>query len=158
MELVLGNECENIENKSKITELLNRIKDKKKILLISQTTQSFTIFDEIVEELKKHLKKDVILEINKTVCPTTIDRQNETREMAKNVNAMIIVGDKKSYNTNELNRIACKYCKNTQFICRAEELDLSLIDKNYKIGIMGGASTPKEDILKVEELLLTVNE
>ncbi len=155
---IAGNECENIENKSQIDKLLKTINNKKKILLLSQTTQSPKIFNEIAQELKKNLKSDVILEIRKTICPTTESRQKETIKIAKSVNAMIIVGDKKSYNTTELYNIACKYCKNTQFICCVEEINLSLIKKDFKVGIMGGASTPEKDIQKVEKALLTCNE
>ena len=152
---IAGKECENIDNKNKITELLRIIKDKEKILLISQTTQSTKTFDEIAEELKKNIKSDVMLKINKTICPTTENRQKETIRIAENVDAMIIVGDINSSNTTELYNIAHKYCENTQFICCLEELNFNLLRKSYKIGIMGGASTPKEDILKVKNELLT---
>ncbi|MBR0428307.1 MAG: 4-hydroxy-3-methylbut-2-enyl diphosphate reductase [Clostridia bacterium] len=150
---IVGKECKNIENKSEIPELLKIINDKKKILLISQTTYSSKKFDEIAEELKRHINSDTLLEINKTICPTTEIRQKETIKIAKEVDAMIIVGDKKSSNTTELYNTACKYCKNTQFVCSADELNFSLIMDNSKIGIMGGASTPKEDILRVKKKL-----
>ncbi len=151
---IAKNECVNIANKDQVSETLNRIKDKNRILIISQTTFSSAKFDEIVEEIKKQLKMDVILEVKKTVCSTTEIRQKETKEIAKKVNAMIIVGDKESSNTNELYSIACKYCDNTQFVLNAEELDFSLIKKDDKIGIMAGASTPKEDIYKIKNALL----
>lgn len=151
---IAKNECENIANKDQVSETLNRIKDKNRILIISQTTFSSAKFDEIVEEIKKQLKMDVILEVKKTVCSTTEIRQKETKEIAKKVNAMIIVGDKESSNTNELYSIAFKYCDNTQFVLNAEELDFSLIKKDDKIGIMAGASTPKEDIYKIKNALL----
>lgn len=151
---IAKNECVNIANKDQVSETLNRIKDKNRILIISQTTFSSAKFDEIVEEIKKQLKMDVILEVKKTVCSTTEIRQKETKEIAKKVNAMIIVGDKESSNTNELYSIAFKYCDNTQFVLNAEELDFSLIKKDDKIGIMAGASTPKEDIYKIKNALL----
>ena len=150
---IVGKECKNIENRSEIPELLKIINDKKRILLISQTTYSSEKFDEIAEELKKHIKSDTILEINKTICPTTENRQKETIKIAKKVDTMIIVGDKKSSNTTELYNTARQYCKNTQFVCSAEELNFNLIMDNSEIGIMGGASTPKEDILRVKKKL-----
>lgn len=151
---IAGDECDSIEDKSEIQKLLKTINNKKRILLISQTTYSSKKFDEIAEEFKKHIKCDAVLEINKTICSTTENRQKETRIMAQSVDTMIIVGDKNSSNTNELYNIACKYCKKTQFICSKEELNLSHIKENSKIGIMAGASTPKEDILKVKNTLL----
>lgn len=152
---IVGSEFTNIQNKYEIPDVIKIISNKKRVLVISQTTFNSNIFDEIIEELKKTIKSDVILEINKTICLTTLDRQKETKEMAKSVDVMIIVGDKNSSNTTELYNIAHKYCENTQFICCLEELNFNLLRKSYKIGIMGGASTPKEDILKVKNELLT---
>lgn len=154
---IAGTEFANIQNKSEIPDLLNKINNKKRVLIIAQTTFNSNKFDDIIEELKKSIKSDVVLEINKTICATTDNRQKETKEMAENVDAMIIVGDKNSSNTTELYNVACKYCKNTQFVCNAEDLDFSKIKKDFKIGIMAGASTPKEDIIKVKELLLKNN-
>lgn len=155
---IAKNEYENLENKDQISDLVNRINDKKRILIISQTTFSSAKFDEIVEELTKQVKGDIILEVKKTVCSTTEIRQKETKKIAKSVDAMIIVGDKNSSNTNELYKIACKYCDNTQFVLNEKELDFSLLRKNYKIGIMAGASTPNEDILAIKNALLESTE
>ena len=154
---IAGTEFANIQNKSDIPDLEKTINNKKRILIISQTTFNSKKFDEIIEELRKSIKSDVILEINKTICATTDNRQKETEEMAENVDAMIVVGDKNSSNTTELYNVAYKYCKNTQFVCNTEDLDFSKIKKDFKIGIMAGASTPREDIIKVKELLLKNN-
>ena len=66
---------------------------------------------------------------------------------------MIIIGDKKSSNTNKLYEISCNYCKNVVFISDESELDLNKIKDARKIGIMAGASTPKQDIIKVKKKL-----
>ena len=143
-----------LDNKSEIFELLNIINSKKKILLISQTTHSSKKFDEIVEELKNKIKNDVALEIKKTICPSTEIRQKETEEIAKKVDMMIIIGDKRSSNTNKLYDIACNFCKTVLFITDENELDIKNFKGIKKVGITGGASTPKEDILKIKELIL----
>lgn len=150
--------CKSIENKSEIAKIKKIINNEKKILLISQTTFNSKEFDEIGKVLKETIKEDTILEINKTICSTTEARQKETKEVAQNVDAMIIVGDKNSSNTNELYKIACEYCDNTQFVLNEKELDFSLVRKNYKIGIMAGASTPNEDILAIKNALLESTE
>ena len=63
---------------------------------------------------------------------------------------MIIIGDKKSSNTNKLYDISCKYCNKVLFIANENELDIKEIESVNIIGIMAGASTPKEDIIKVK--------
>ena len=146
-----GNKYTIIATKKEIVEHLKKFKDENNILLISQTTYSSKKFDEIADELKKILKIDVNLEIRKTICPSTEIRQKEAEEIAKNVETMIIIGDKRSSNTNKLYDISCKYCKNVIFIADESELDLNKIKDIKKIGIMAGASTPKEDIIKVKD-------
>ena len=152
-----GSEYSIIDNKSDLSKLLNKINNKKKILLISQTTHSSKKFDEIVKELKNSINHDVVLEIKKTICPSTEIRQKETEEIAKKVDLMIIIGDKRSSNTNKLYEIACKFCNKVIFISNENELDLKSIKDIDSIGIMAGASTPIEDIIKIKELLLKYN-
>ena len=149
-----GEKYEIISSKEKITNIFEKIKDEKKIVLISQTTYSSKKFDEIAEVIKNEISKDVNLEIKKTICPSTEIRQKETEEIAKKVDLMIIIGDKKSSNTNKLYDISCNFCDNVIFIGNSNELDLEKIKNVQIIGIMAGASTPKEDIIKVKELLL----
>lgn len=146
-----------IDNKSDISELLNIINNKKKVLLISQTTHSSKKFDEIAEELKNSINSDIELEIKKTICPSTEIRQKETEEIAKKVDLMIIIGDKRSSNTNKLYDIACNFCNNVVFVSNETEINLDRFKGIKSVGIMAGASTPKEDIIKIKELLLKNN-
>ena len=148
------NKCKIIANLEELTEVLDEISKEKKVLLISQTTYNSRLFKEIANTLKEKLNSDTDLVIKNTICLTTENRQEETKKIAQNVNVMIIVGDTRSANTTELYKIASKYCPITQFVSSFDELNLSLINKNDKIGIMAGASTPKEDIIKIKELLL----
>ena len=59
---------------------------------------------------------------------------------------MIIIGGKNSSNTKKLYDIACKNCENTFIIETKDEIEREKIEKFDKIGIMAGASTPKESI------------
>lgn len=118
------------------------------ILILAQTTYNSNKFDDIVSDLK-NLLKDKNLKIEKTICGATEIRQKETAEIAQKVDTMFIIGDKKSSNTNKLYDISKNYCKNVIFIQNVKELNLEEVDMNKKIGIMAGASTPKDDIDEV---------
>ena len=152
-----GLKCFVISSVEELNKNIQEILREKNILLISQTTFSLKLFKEIESILKSNVdnNNNNNLVIQNTICSTTENRQKKTKKIAEAVDVMIIVGDKKSSNTTELYNITCKYCDNTQFICNAEELDFSLINSNNKIGIMAGASTPKEDIIKIKDILLT---
>ena len=125
----------------------------KKILVISQTTYSLEKFYIVEEIIKNEIPRDVAVVVKNTICQATEIRQKETEEMAKKVDAMIIIGGKNSSNTKKLYEIAKQYCKTVLFIENETELILDNIKSTDKVGMMAGASTPKESIEKVIEKL-----
>ena len=98
------------------------------------------------KNIEESINKDIELKVKNTICNATSVRQKETQEIAKQVDLMIIIGGKHSSNTNKLYQIAKKECNKCLLIETAEELDKDYIIKSEKIGIMAGASTPKESI------------
>lgn len=142
--IVVENIEEIIDNIDKINEDEN-----KKILLIAQTTYNFEKFLNIEKWLKNNLDKNIDFIVKNTICKATQLRQTETEEISKNVDCMIIIGGKKSSNTKKLYEIASKKCKKAICIETEKEIELKNIEGAKKIGIMAGASTPKESIDKV---------
>lgn len=146
-----------IENQNDIVYAIEAIQKSeiKDILMISQTTYNSKKFDEIINLIKEKLNEsEYKITVNKTICPATEMRQKETEEIAKEVDYMIIVGDKKSSNTNKLYEIASKYCENTVFIDNTKNLNVQEAKRANKVGIMAGASTPDEDIKIVFERVI----
>ena len=72
--------------------------------------------------------------------------------MSKTVEYMIIIGGKNSANTQKLYNIAIKNCPSI-YIQTKDDLNIEEIKKYNKIGISAGASTPKESIEEVVEML-----
>lgn len=128
-------------------------KDIRNITIFSQTTFSMEKFDNFVSIIKMKIPKNSNLEVNKTICDATKLRQIETKEIAKQVELMIIIGGKKSSNTNKLYEIALKECSNVVFIEALEDLYINYIKRFKKVGVMAGASTPREMIDKIVEIL-----
>ena len=126
--------------------------NKEKALIISQTTFSLETFENIVEKIKQKLPKGNI-EVHNTICTATKQRQEETEKIAKQVDAMIIIGGKHSSNTNKLYELAKKYCNIVLFIETEKELDEKILNGVNAVGVMAGASTPNESIEKVVEKL-----
>ena len=131
--------------------------DIKKLLVISQTTYSLEKFYIIEEIIKNEIPRDIELVIKNTICQATEIRQKETEEMAKKVDSMIVIGGKNSSNTKKLYEIAKQYCKTVLLIQNETELVLDKIQSNDKVGIMAGASTPRESIEKVIKKLEEVS-
>ena len=143
-----------IEEESAIEKAINKFEksNKEKALIISQTTFSLETFENIVEKIKQKLPKGNI-EVHNTICTATKQRQEETEKIAKQVDAMIIIGGKHSSNTNKLYELAKKYCNIVLFIETEKELDEKILNGVNAVGVMAGASTPNESIDKVVEKL-----
>lgn len=110
-----------------------------KICVVAQTTMNREIFDEISEEITKYYPDAIILN---TICNATSTRQEETRNIAKRSDCMIVVGGLHSSNTRKLADISRKYCANTIHIETADELDTNQLKGCKTAGITAGASTP----------------
>lgn len=127
----------------------------KRLFVLVQTTFSLEKFNNITNLIKENIenRKEIELEIKNTICDATRLRQQETKEIAKKVDMMIIIGGKNSSNTKKLYEISKKYCKNCILVETYKEIEPKKIVKSYKIGIMAGASTPQKSIDLVVEIL-----
>ena len=125
---------------------LDEIDWKQPACLVSQTTFNYKKFQDIVEIIEK---KGYDIEVCNTICNATEERQLEARSIAKNVDAMIVIGDRHSSNSQKLFEISSKECPSTFFIQTLEELDLRLFESTGKVGITAGASTPQKIIKEV---------
>lgn len=148
-----GKDCCIFEQEEEISRAMEEFENtnKKKLLLLSQTTYSLEKFDRIEKILREKVGEDIDFVVKNTICKTTELRQKETEEISKKVDCMIIIGGKNSSNTKKLYETAKKYCEDTVLVENAQELKLE--KKIDKIGIMAGASTPKESIEEVIEML-----
>ena len=127
-----------------------------KLLVISQTTYSLEKFYMIEEIIKNEIPRNIELVVKNTICQATEIRQKETEEMAKKVDSMIVIGGKNSSNTKKLYEIAKQYCKTVLLIENETELEINKLQSTDTVGIMAGASTPKESIESVIEKLKNV--
>lgn len=125
---------------------LNLSKDTN-ITIVAQTTYNYIKFKEILEKIK-----NLGYSINcfNTICNATHERQSEATNIAKNVDAMIVIGDKSSSNTSKLVEICKKECNNTIFIQTLADLDKKALEEVHSVGITAGASTPKHIIEEVQ--------
>ena len=146
--------CKNgeiIENLEELKTKIDYLNTKEKIAVLTQTTYNLQKFLEIENFLKKNLKPK--LKIYNSICNATEIRQEETKNISKNVDYMIIIGGRKSANTNRLYEIARENCKRTIKIEEVSELYNQNLEQINKVGIMAGASTSQKSIEEVIEYL-----
>lgn len=122
------------------------LKQINKYSIVVQTTFRRNKFDNVVEALKK---RKIDAKIYNTICSATDERQKEAIEISKKMDKMIVIGDKNSSNTQKLYEICKKNCYNTYNVETFEDLVLNIFNRNDKIGITAGASTPSAIIKEV---------
>ena len=124
------------------------VKDKQKICIVSQTTFNYKKFQELVEIIQKKGYDIIVLN---TICNATEERQTEAGKIAKEADAMIVIGGRHSSNTQKLFEICKKECENTYYIQTLEDLDLTRLESIDNVGITAGASTPNNIIEEVQK-------
>ena len=118
----------------------------KKHIILAQTTFNLNKFQDIVEIFKKKRYYSIVLN---TICNATSTRQTETEQLAKEADAMIVVGGKHSSNTQKLYNICIKNCVDTYYIQTPDDLDIGKLRLFRCVGITAGASTPNNIIEEV---------
>ncbi|MDO5402543.1 MAG: 4-hydroxy-3-methylbut-2-enyl diphosphate reductase [Eubacteriales bacterium] len=122
------------------------LEQESQVCIVSQTTFNYKKFQELVEIISK---KGYNTNISNTICNATEERQTEARDIAKQVDAMVVVGGSSSSNTRKLYEICKNECDNTFYIQTLSDLDLSKLGMADCIGITAGASTPNNIIEEV---------
>lgn len=144
--------------KAKIVGSLMEVKNMKlnktkKYCLISQTTQNVEEFKKIIVYLQKNLKNFTYFN---TICPSTDDRQKEVRQLAKNNDAIIVIGGRDSANSKMLYDISKSINKKSYFVENAKQLKKSWFSDIKRVAVSAGASTPEwiiEDVISKINLI-----
>lgn len=130
----------------------DRIPRTKRMALASQSTQPPWKFQKLAAFMVSRAHD---LRIVNTVCPVTIRRQEDTIELAHEVDFMVVVGGRNSANTKELTRLVGLAQRPVIQIERATDLvDRTVFDGHRVVGITGGTSTPIEDLETVAARVL----
>ena len=126
----------------------------KNVCIVSQTTFNYNKFKDLVEILRKKRYDNTvlnILNILNTICNATEERQREAKNIAGEVDTMLVVGGRHSSNTQKLFEICKKECGNTYYIQTPVDLDSEMFQCSSYVGITAGASTPNKIIEEVQE-------
>lgn len=120
----------------------------RRVCIVSQTTFNYNKFQELVEIVNEKGYDIIVLN---TICNATEERQTEAEHIAKEVDAMIVIGGRASSNTQKLFEICKKECENTYYIQTIKDLDLTRLKSTDNVGITAGASTPNNIIEEVQK-------
>jgi len=142
-------------------EDVERLKDfqNEKFYLVCQTTFNMKKTDELIAEIEKITSENSCeLVVNKSLCSAQKTINEFSAQLAKSSDVMIVVGGLNSSNSLEL-------FKNVSSICPSifiEDINLYKealesaglkISENTRVGITAGASTRKEELVSLKQLI-----
>jgi 4-hydroxy-3-methylbut-2-en-1-yl diphosphate reductase len=111
----------------------------KKVAVIAQTTCIGAEFERVVGALA--LRHKEVRAVN-TICNDTDERQTDARGLAREVDAVVVVGGKNSANTRHLAEICREIQPRTWHVETEAELDPRWFEGCRVVGVSAGASTP----------------
>ena len=128
-----------------VTEDFNEIKlwlnrfTKKRVGIISQTTQTFKQFSDIVANCLQICEE---VKVFNTICYATEELQTAAKKIAVDVQTMVVIGGRNSANTTHLADICKEEGIPVYHIETADELKEDWFAGIQKTGVTAGASTP----------------
>ena len=120
------------------------------LTVVAQTTCIRSLWETSSKILKKECTNAKLFD---TICNATQRRQSEAAELAARVDVMVVVGDRKSANTQHLTEICSKRCPQVYQIEGASELEPNFLKGCSVAGLTAGASTPASIIKEVNETM-----
>ena len=123
-----------------------QISDGEKLCIVAQTTFNYNKFQDLVEKISK-TRYDIL--VLNTICNATQERQVEARQIASQVDVMIVIGGRNSSNTQKLYEICRRECKETYYIQTLKDFKPEKAGSVRSVGITAGASTPNQIIEEV---------
>jgi len=125
----------------------------KKVGVVVQTTQEVERLGELLAILGPRCKE---VKVFNTICSPTIERQKAARELAHEVEVVIVVGASGSSNARHLAQVCREEGTRTYHIEDASELQPTWLAGVKEVGLTAGASTPAWMMDEVVERIRTV--
>lgn len=118
----------------------------RRVGIVVQTTQTLERLNQVVVALLPRVSE---LKVHNTICSATGKRQSAAEELARGVDAMVVVGGHNSGNTTRLAEICRGVNARVYHVETAAELDPEWFAGADSVGVTAGASTPDEQMAGV---------
>ena len=131
---------------------LLEVEDPEHIAYVTQTTLSVDDTRAVIEALKARFPSIVGPDV-KDICYATQNRQTAVRELAKEVDVLLVVGAQNSSNSNRLREIGAELEVPSYLIDDASAMDPKWLEGARTVGITAGASAPEALVQELIERL-----
>ena len=155
-----GNDIFLVENPEDVAELQVNYPDN--IAYVTQTTLSVDDTQAVIAALRKRFPA-IQGPRHDDICYATQNRQDAVKELARQVDLVLVVGSVNSSNSNRLRELAQKQGVPSHLVDGAEDINPAWLDGLARVGVTAGASAPESLVRGVIQRLRdcggeTVNE
>ncbi len=138
-----------VETEKDVSDLT--VRDPQKLAYVTQTTLSIDDTAAIVSALNERFPA-IVGPHKEDICYATTNRQLAVKQIAPQVDALIVVGAPNSSNSKRLVEVASKAgCNYAQLVQRANEIDWRSLENIRSVGVTAGASAPEVLVNEVVE-------
>ena len=128
---------------------------KRRLGIVSQTTLQVEKAEHLVSKIRNLESVDEVYFVN-TICQPTRDRQIAVRDLADQVDIMIVIGGYNSSNTKKLVQVCEEKNIQAYHIESFSQLNEDWFHNKNHVGITAGTSTPEYVINEVHEAILKI--
>ncbi len=139
-----------VEKPEDVQKLVEIVKDPSHLHYVSQTTLSVDETADVIEELRR-VFPDIQGPRKDDICYATQNRQDAVRDMAEDVDVVVVVGSKNSSNSTRLKELAEKLGTPGYLTDCPEDIQTEWFDGKSKVGVTAGASAPEELVNQILE-------
>ncbi|MDE1238295.1 4-hydroxy-3-methylbut-2-enyl diphosphate reductase [Vibrio aestuarianus] len=132
-----------VETPQDVDALKALVKDPSHLHYVSQTTLSVDETADVIDKLRE-VFPDIQGPRKDDICYATQNRQDAVRQLAQEVDIVVVVGSKNSSNSTRLKELAEKLGTPGYLTDCPKDIDPKWFDGKQKIGVTAGASAPEE--------------
>ncbi|CAH8223658.1 1-hydroxy-2-methyl-2-(E)-butenyl 4-diphosphate reductase [Vibrio aestuarianus] len=132
-----------VETPQDVDALKALVKDPSHLHYVSQTTLSVDETADVIDKLRE-VFPDIQGPRKDDICYATQNRQDAVRQLAQEVDIVVVVGSKNSSNSTRLKELAEKLGTPGYLTDCPEDIDPKWFDGKQKVGVTAGASAPEE--------------
>jgi 4-hydroxy-3-methylbut-2-enyl diphosphate reductase len=119
------------------------IPDPSKLAVLTQTTLSVDDTREVIDALKERFPQ-MVTPAKEDICYATQNRQDAVKQLAKEVDLVLVIGSRNSENSNQLCKVARDQGTAAHLIDDCSHIDPQWLAGVARVGITSGASVPDD--------------
>jgi 4-hydroxy-3-methylbut-2-enyl diphosphate reductase len=123
---------------------------------VTQTTLSMDDTRDVMDALRQRFP-GIALPHNDDICYATQNRQNAVKELARDADVMIVVGDPESSNSNRLVELGGKLGVQSYLVQSADDIEPAWLETATCVGVTAGASAPEVLVERVVARLVELS-